>query len=264
MDAASREYAKTAAIRWFELQFGWTRIFGTKTRGTNSPPTSRPSVSRATVWTFIYRPLGGSSRSRGRARTMKVLYWTYDADTHCEDCALERFAGMTTGNCDEYRDSEDESPKPAFSDSEWYANALYSLEARAVLACGTCGETIAEYDNTDAAEKDARKEGRERGENAASWLLDGNSTEDAARRLLQGIEDGDPEVMDSLPSAPLSGEWAGELLPADVLAWYGLDSEDPAAGDVLLAFEDGFSEGVQDGAGRLARDFLGMREGTRQ
>ncbi len=79
---------------------------------------------------------------------------------------------------------------------------------------------------------------------------------DAARRLLDGIADGDPLVLDELPCSPLSGEWADGLLPRDVLAEYGLDEEHDAADDVLSAFEAGYDRGVHDEATRSARALL--------
>jgi hypothetical protein len=103
----------------------------------------------------------------------------------------------------------------------------------------------------------ARQEGYERGVAAGSWLLDGNSTEDAARELLRGIEDGGPAVLDLLPSSPLSGEYADGLLPRDVLGLYDVDEEHDAADDVLRAYEDGFARGVEDEAVRSARAMLG-------
>jgi hypothetical protein len=109
----------------------------------------------------------------------------------------------------------------------------------------------------------AEQEGYERGKAAGSWLLDGNSTEQAARRLLQGIEDGDPEVLDELPSAPLSGEWADDPLPRDVLGALGVDEDDDGAEDVLRAYEDGFSRGVTDEACRSAVRCWRRREALR-
>ena len=46
----------------------------------------------------------------------------------------------------------------------------------------------------------------------------------------------------------LSEEWADSLTPADVLGWYDFDQEHDAADDVLSAFEEGYSRGVQDEA----------------
>jgi hypothetical protein len=89
------------------------------------------------------------------------------------------------------------------------------------------------------------------GSAAGSWVFDGNSTEDQARRILAGIEDGDPEVLDMEPS-PLSGEWAGESVP-ELSAEYGLDLEDSV---VAHWFEHGFSEGYWDTVTRAAQAIL--------
>lgn len=102
----------------------------------------------------------------------------------------------------------------------------------------------------------AEEEGYGHGVTTGSWVLDGNSTDEAARRLLQGIEDGDPETLDALSSSPLSGEWADSLTPADVLGWFDMDEEHDAADDVLSAFEAGFSRGVVDEVERSARAIL--------
>ena len=51
--------------------------------------------------------------------------------------------------------------------------------------------------------------GRDKGRADAGWVgIDSGN----AAAILQGIEDGDPEIMDMMP-APLSGEWAGESIP---------------------------------------------------
>jgi hypothetical protein len=112
--------------------------------------------------------------------------------------------------------------------------------------------------NVDAIIERAEEQGYDLGKAAGSWLLDGNSTEDAARRLLQGIEEGDPAVLDALPSSPLSGEWADAPLPRDVLEGLGMDEDDEDADDVLRVFEDGCSRGVEDDACRSARALLGV------
>lgn len=102
--------------------------------------------------------------------------------------------------------------------------------------------------------------GYEAGTAAGSWVIDGNTTEDAARTLLEGIADGDPEVLDALPSSPLSGEWAGDPLPRDILAEFDLTEDDDAAEDILRAYEEGFSRGVVDEAQRSAYAILDPRE----
>lgn len=112
----------------------------------------------------------------------------------------------------------------------------------------------------------ARREGIEHGRDAASWYFDfgrAPSWTDARsvyRRVLQGLEDGDPEVIDTLPSSPLSGEWADGLQVSDVLSLLDLEDEDDLepeyVDEVLRAFEDGYSEGAYRAIEREAAEGL--------
>ena len=107
----------------------------------------------------------------------------------------------------------------------------------------------------------ARTLGTEHGTNAAEWYLQDvlRSTRSAVeiKRITDGINDGDPEIMDSLPTADLSGQWADTLTgPALVeqAAWESLgddaDADDLAefAGnaftDVCDAYEYAYSDAV--------------------
>lgn len=59
---------------------------------------------------------------------------------------------------------------------------------------------------------EATTRGTRAGQARASWVFDGNTTERTYRDVLQGIDDGDPEVLDRLDWSPLSGEHAGESI----------------------------------------------------
>jgi nucleotide-binding universal stress UspA family protein len=83
---------------------------------------------------------------------------------------------------------------------------------------------------------EAEEAGREAGHNAGSWALVAQDRE-TYERVLRGIEEGDPEIMDMQP-APLSGEWAGESIP-ELSRQYGLDLTDD---DIATAFEQGYSD----------------------
>lgn len=124
-------------------------------------------------------------------------------------------------------------------------------------ACFSSLERANAYVEQLRAIESARQEGYDAGIAAGSWLLDGNSTERAARELLRGIEDGDPMVLDALPASPLSGEWGDAPTPADVLAWFDVDEDAEYADAVLSVYEDAFSQGVADEAVRSARAMLG-------
>ena len=74
---------------------------------------------------------------------MRPIAYTYDADTHCEDCAEARFGldldGFITGTDTEGNEVGVISPW-----DEWYANDVYEGNATATLVCGTCHGVILE------------------------------------------------------------------------------------------------------------------------
>jgi hypothetical protein len=71
--------------------------------------------------------------------------------------------------------------------------------------------------------------GREHGQAAASWVTDGNTDQATYARLLRGITDGDPEVLDSIRTPDLSGEYADDYSEADMLADAGWVPHDGTA-----------------------------------
>lgn len=93
--------------------------------------------------------------------------------------------------------------------------------------------------------------GTEAGKAAASWAFDGDTDRETYAKVLKGIEDGDPEIMDMQP-APLSGEWAGESIP-ELSARYGIDLEDEEIAD---RFEEAYSQAFWDEIERTARYHL--------
>jgi hypothetical protein len=94
--------------------------------------------------------------------------------------------------------------------------------------------------------------GRNHGLNVGSWVVDGNTSEDTCRRISQGWDDGDPEIMDMCPS-PLSGEWAGEPTPDDIVEMFckgavdwsqdGIQEIVELHAEILSSYEEGFSDG---------------------
>jgi hypothetical protein len=88
--------------------------------------------------------------------------------------------------------------------------------------------------------------GRVHGQMAGSWVIDGNTSEATARRILKGYNDGDPEVMDMQP-LPLSGEFADGPTVSTVLHDLGVSDEiNETTDEFLTAFEDGYSESYWD------------------
>lgn len=93
-------------------------------------------------------------------------------------------------------------------------------------------------------------DGMEAGKAAGSWVIDGNTTEEQAARILRGIKDCDPEVMDIEPS-PLSGEWSGESI-YELIDGYrdmSVDEQDEAT----QQYEEGFSLAFWGEVERAAR-----------
>ena len=88
------------------------------------------------------------------------------------------------------------------------------------------------------------REGYKAGQAAGSWIIDGNTTLESCRRIVQGYDDGDPEVLNMQPS-PLSGEWAGESMKE--LFGYQPSSR------CLDLYEQGYSEGFWDEVMQAAR-----------
>jgi hypothetical protein len=68
----------------------------------------------------------------------------------------------------------------------------------------------------EVAERLGTERGTEHGTAAASWVFDGNTTTATFERYAQGLADGDPEVLDQLPHADLSGEWADRYSSVDL------------------------------------------------
>jgi hypothetical protein len=120
--------------------------------------------------------------------------------------------------------------------------------------------------------KSAANMGREAGHAAASWVINGNATDEHYARLLRMIDDGDPRAEEYLPTRPnLSGEWADDLSPIGLYEQItGLDhsEEEDAAGmayETLIgsvvdaianAWEEGVSETFEIECERLLRAAL--------
>jgi hypothetical protein len=112
-------------------------------------------------------------------------------------------------------------------------------------------------------EQQAYDLGVEAAKAAASWVLDGNASDEHYRALLKMIDDGDPRVDDSLPRCPdLSGEWADDRTPLSLACEIvsreeSGDEIDPHLVDALAdAFEEGVSDTFMDECERLLREAL--------
>lgn len=100
----------------------------------------------------------------------------------------------------------------------------------------------------------AKALGREHGVHWADVTVTSDKcTVDAAKRIVSGFEDGDPQVMDLCPN-PLSGEWADEPTPMTILDEiankvdpHELRGEAIEEGDDLIdVYEESFREAFWD------------------
>lgn len=116
--------------------------------------------------------------------------------------------------------------------------------------------------------KEAAQEGTRAGVNAAAWweqdAIGGrtssrDNTKETARRVLAGIEDGDPEILDSLPCPNLSGGWADAMTPARLLDCLGVDAESVTPeeeSEICEAWEMAARDAVGDEIARLCAQHL--------
>lgn len=100
--------------------------------------------------------------------------------------------------------------------------------------------------------------GAEDGRTAAGLVFDGNTTEDTYRAVLTGLEDGDPAVVDPLPSPTVTAgelaEWLAERtgLPADTFDGQRVEE----------TYEAAFGEGLAWEVERVARYHLYPPDGS--
>jgi len=105
--------------------------------------------------------------------------------------------------------------------------------------------------------RQAKRDGRDAGTAAASWCFDGNTTPETYAAFMQGLEDGDPAVMDQFNIPNLSGEYAGDPTPQTLADDYGLDGDRDPNGfilsEVCQIWEDAASEAFWAELERVAR-----------
>ena len=102
--------------------------------------------------------------------------------------------------------------------------------------------------------------GRDAGKAAASWVFDGNTSEDAYRAVLRGIEDGDPAILDAHWAPGLSA--CGGHTEADLAGDLGLDGEDQLPPDAVTAYLDAADHTFWHEIERIARKHLAATAGA--
>lgn len=109
---------------------------------------------------------------------------------------------------------------------------------------------------------DVTKTGAEDGKAAATWVFDGNTTEETWTAWRTMRNDGDPEVWDHY-AAPLSGEWADGLTPRAILEDYDVELDDVSeevrdemSDEMCAAYEQAHSDAWGDEIDRAIAEHL--------
>ena len=123
------------------------------------------------------------------------------------------------------------------------------------MTTNTTGTIEADMDESLA---EARALGKEYGKSAGTWIE--FADEDSARKCIQLNEDGDPAWDDKYGlTSPLSGQWADDLTPAQLLNELSLVDVSPEEEqDICEAFDFAFRVAYVDEVVEHAREFLGI------
>jgi hypothetical protein len=117
-----------------------------------------------------------------------------------------------------------------------------------------------------------RAAGEQEGRQAADWweqdAIGGRTNGDVhstARAVLAGIDDGDPAILDSLPSFDVAGYDAERFhlhTPGDAPRWDDLPEDDQA--EAIDAARDGFHRAIHDGIAAYCRALLDIAPPERE
>lgn len=84
------------------------------------------------------------------------------------------------------------------------------------------------------------------GRAAATWVFDGNTSDETWTEARRALDEGDPAAWDAY-SSPLSGEWADGLTPTALMEQLGVeDATDEATDEACTAYEQAHSEAWAD------------------
>jgi len=109
----------------------------------------------------------------------------------------------------------------------------------------------------DLSERDRLEaRGYRDGHAAATWFSP--QDEQTAHWILDGLDAGDPEVLDYLPSPRLGGEWADEPTWSNILEDEGCEDSDDGRPELLDAYEYAYSCAVEREVVRACRALLGL------
>ena len=97
--------------------------------------------------------------------------------------------------------------------------------------------------------------GREAGKTAVGWVFDGNTPQEEYERVLRGIDEGDPAVLDAT-EPPAIGPAAG-YDPGDLARDLGIEPADRSLPRAVSAYADAFTSAFWQETERAARDHCG-------
>ena len=97
--------------------------------------------------------------------------------------------------------------------------------------------------------------GREAGKTAVGWVFDGNTPQEEYERVLRGIDEGDPAVLDAT-EPPAIGPAAG-YDPGDLARDLGIEPADRSLPRAVSAYADAFTSAFWQETERAARDHSG-------
>jgi hypothetical protein len=142
-------------------------------------------------------------------------------------------------------------------------NLLGTIDPSDITVTATAVDPERESAELDYAQRlrEATALGHEMGLNAAAWATQGIGT-DGARRIVKGLDDGDPEIMDQFREPNLSGEFADDYTSADLARDLGLReagqcmTDDAEMDDYANAWCEAASATFWSELERIARDQL--------
>ena len=109
---------------------------------------------------------------------------------------------------------------------------------------GQLAEAPSEVSQADAVAK-ATDLGTDAGQAAASWVFDGNTTQETYRTVLAGLEDGDPATYGMFREPSFSGEYAGDYTERDLCSELDVDY-DQASTEEIDALADAYLEAARE------------------
>jgi hypothetical protein len=105
----------------------------------------------------------------------------------------------------------------------------------------------------------AEQEGASNGAEMAAWYFDRTEPERSDYlKVLKGIREGDPEIMDTFPSGHLSGEFADDMTPKRLYEELGASERQIESGgdELCTAYEQAFDRAYSDTVEQNCREMI--------